>query len=251
MLLAQAAEMIHTASLVHDDVLDEATERRGQTSIPIAHGNQAAVLCGDYLLAKANLTLSEIGDSQVHMHMSQVLVELVQGEFMQLDHHSTFDNYLQKTFYKSASLMAHSCASVALLEEAPVALVNSVQEYGGHVGMAFQLKDDLLDVTGCSENMGKVAFKDLKMGLITAPTYFALEEDPQLATLIERLQGPDAKDHLASIIERIQNTRAIERTESLINSYSQRALRCIKNLTPSPASWILEEIATAVGTRNL
>merc|ERR1712137_279293 len=250
-LLAQAAEMIHTASLVHDDILDEASERRGQTALPVAHGNQAAVLCGDYLLAKANLTLSEIGNPEVHVQMSQVLVELVQGEFMQLNHFSSFQDYVKKSYYKSASMMARSCASVALLSNASEEVVQSVQEYGGHVGMSFQLKDDLLDMTGKGATMGKAPLNDLKMGLITAPTYYAMEEDPEIATLLTQSHAPHSETLVQEVVQRIEKTSAIEKTEELISEYTEKAIQSLSCLSPSPAFWILQDIAAVVGIRSL
>lgn len=159
--LAQVAEMIHTASLFHDDVIDDSDTRRGVPSAHKAHNsNKVAILAGDFLLSQSMFGLAQLGNARVVQAMATTLSELVSGELMQLrgnDDETNNDEtnndrrtirlvrYLRKTYYKTASLMANSCKSVALLGEYDDTLVTACYNYGKYIGMAFQLVDDILD----------------------------------------------------------------------------------------------------------
>lgn len=140
--LAQITEMIHIASLMHDDVLDAAHSRRGLLAAPLAFGNKAAVLSGDYLLAMASMELAKLGNLKVVETMASIIADLVHGEFMQLDVPFSsafqFDYYIEKSFRKTASLIANSCKSAALLANQPETIQDAVYEFGKGLGVAFQ-----------------------------------------------------------------------------------------------------------------
>lgn len=150
--LAEITELIHTASLLHDDVIDSADTRRGVSSVNAVFGNKLAVLAGDFLLARASVCLARLRNVPVVELLSSVIEHLVKGEVMQMKQalrseaasRAAFDMYLRKTYYKTGSLMANSCKAIALLGCYPDAVCDASFRYGMHLGIAFQLIDDLL-----------------------------------------------------------------------------------------------------------
>ncbi|XP_055003433.1 all trans-polyprenyl-diphosphate synthase PDSS1 isoform X3 [Sorex araneus] len=179
--IALIAEMIHTASLVHDDVIDDASSRRGKHTVNKIWGEKKAVLAGDLILSAASIALARIGNTTVISILTQVIEDLVRGEFLQLgskeNENERFAHYLEKTFKKTASLIANSCKAVSVLG-CPDPVVHEIAyRYGKNVGIAFQLIDDVLDFTSCSDQMGKPTSTDLKLGLATGPVLFACQQD--------------------------------------------------------------------------
>jgi hexaprenyl-diphosphate synthase len=195
--LAEITELIHTASLLHDDVIDHSVSRRGASSANIEFGNKMAVLAGDFLLGRASVALARLRDPEVTELLATVIANLVEGEFMQLkntasdDAHpiytsSTLDYYLQKTYLKSASLISKSCRAAALLGHTTPEVVEAAYQYGKNLGLAFQLVDDMLDYTVSAGELGKPAGADLELGLATAPLLFAWEGNHELGELVGR-----------------------------------------------------------------
>merc|ERR1719244_515245 len=189
-MVAIISEMIHTASLVHDDILDHAETRRGKVSVNLRWGGQKSTMAGAYILAVASKLLARTGSQEVVEILSQVLADLVQGEFQQLqtkqDEEDRFEDYINKSFNKTASLMAYSCQANAVLAEASSVEAHDAFLYGKHLGIAFQLVDDLLDFVSSADRLGKPAAADLPLGLATAPVLFASKEFPQLNEMINR-----------------------------------------------------------------
>merc|ERR1719244_2314899 len=188
-MVAIVSEMIHTASLVHDDILDHAETRRGKESINVKWDIRKSTMAGDFILSVGSKLLSQVGDKEVVVILSQVLADLVQGEFQQLENkndESRFEHYLSKSFNKTASLMAYSCRANAVLAGVNTNLVEQAFQYGRNIGIAFQLVDDLLDFVVSADQLGKPAAADLKLGLATAPVLFAAEKYPDLNQLIGR-----------------------------------------------------------------
>lgn len=195
--LAEITELIHTASLLHDDVIDHSTSRRSAPSANIAFGNKMAVLAGDFLLGRASVALARLRDSEVTELLATVIANLVEGEFMQLkntaqDEHNpmwtedTITYYLQKTYLKSASLISKSCRAAALLGQSSPAVVEAAYEYGKNLGLAFQLVDDMLDYTISTAELGKPSGADLELGLATAPLLFAWKDNSELGAMVGR-----------------------------------------------------------------
>lgn len=195
--LAEITELIHTASLLHDDVIDISMSRRGNSSANIEFGNKMAVLAGDFLLGRASVALARLRDPEVTELLATVIANLVEGEFMQLKntaldernptwHDDTISYYLQKTYLKSASLISKSCRAAALLGEHSAETVEAAYQYGKNLGLAFQLVDDMLDYTITGQELGKPAGADLELGLATAPLLFAWKENKDLGVLVGR-----------------------------------------------------------------
>lgn len=194
--LAEITEMIHAASLLHDDVIDNAETRRGAPSGNLAFGNKMAILAGDFLLGRASVALARLRDAEVVELLATVIANLVEGEFMQLKNaqnhvpgkftNDTFEYYLQKTYLKSASLISKSCRAAALLGGSTKEVADAAYEYGKNLGLSFQLVDDMLDYTVSASELGKPSASDLKLGLATAPVLFAWEQYEELGPLMER-----------------------------------------------------------------
>jgi hexaprenyl-diphosphate synthase len=195
--LAEITELIHTASLLHDDVIDHSVSRRSQPSANIEFGNKMAVLAGDFLLGRASVALARLRDPEVTELLATVIANLVEGEFMQLKNtardeknpvwtEDTVSYYLQKTYLKSASLISKSCRAAAILGQSTPEVVEAAYLYGKNLGLAFQLVDDMLDYTVSGEELGKPAGADLELGLATAPLLFAWKDNKSLGKLVGR-----------------------------------------------------------------
>ena len=208
--LAEITELIHTASLLHDDVIDTSISRRGNPSANIAFGNKMAVLAGDFLLGRASVALARLRDPEVVELLATVIANLVEGEFMQLKNtalderypvwsEETITYYLQKTYLKSASLISKSCRAAALLGEHPKEVVEAAYQYGKNLGLAFQLVDDMLDYTVSGQELGKPAGADLELGLATAPLLFAWRNNTELGTLVGRKFAEDGDVQRVSV----------------------------------------------------
>lgn len=195
--LAEITELIHTASLLHDDVIDHSQSRRSAPSANIEFGNKMAVLAGDFLLGRASVALARLRDPEVTELLATVIANLVEGEFMQLKNtardeknpswtEDTVSYYLQKTYLKSASLISKSCRAAAILGDSTPEVVEAAYLYGKNLGLAFQLVDDMLDYTISGEELGKPAGADLELGLATAPLLFAWKDNKSLGKLVGR-----------------------------------------------------------------
>ncbi|XP_013785172.1 decaprenyl-diphosphate synthase subunit 1-like, partial [Limulus polyphemus] len=250
--IALVAEMIHTASLVHDDVIDTSDTRRGKASVNLLCGQNKAILAGDFILSKAAKILARIGNEEVVIMLTQVLLDLVQGELMQLgskeDAGERFSHYLQKTFMKTASLMAYACKAVAYLGGADKTLLEGAFQYGRNLGIAFQLVDDLLDFVSSQDEMGKPAAADLKLGLATSPVLFACEKFPELNTLImRRFSHPG---DVEQAYEAVMKSEGLEQTKVLAQKHCNEALRHIDSWRESPEKRALVTIMNKVLNRK-
>ena len=250
--LAEIIEMIHTASLFHDDVIDKADTRRGVPSVNQSFGNKLAILGGDFLLSRASICSARLRNLAVVELLSTIIEHLVKGEVMQMRPSSTgtsaLEYYLRKNFYKTASLMGHSCLSAAVLGEHSEDDQRACYLYGTYVGQAFQLVDDALDFEGSTATIGKVPLADLKSGLATAPTLYAADEFPQLIPLINRkFESPG---DIEEAFELVQRSSGLARTRDLAQVHAEKAIEAITRLEPSPARDALVALACTVVVRK-
>lgn len=233
--IAMITEMIHTASLVHDDVIDGSDKRRGKTTINEVWGERKAILAGDFILSAASMALARIGDTSVVSAMSQSIEDLVLGEFMQLgskeNENERFKHYLEKTFKKTASLIANSCKSVSILVNSDPKVHEIAFEYGKNVGIVFQLVDDVLDFTSCANQLGKPSATDLKLGLATGPVLFACQQFPELHAMIMRRFS--SKGDVKRAWQYVLESDGVEQTTFLAQRYCQEAIRQLSLLRPS------------------
>jgi len=233
--LAEITEMIHTASLLHDDVLDLADTRRGRPTAHVNFGNKVAVLAGDFLLARSSLSLARLRNIEVIEMLSTVIEHLVKGEIMQMkdswEAMSSMDHYMKKTFYKTGSLTAYSCKASAILGGSNQETAEIAYEYGRHVGLAFQLVDDALDLKGDAKKLGKASQADLAQGVVTAPLLFGLQENASLEPLMRRKFSEEGDiEHAYDLLAKCG---ALERTEELAAEHAGLALEAIGKLKAS------------------
>ena len=253
--LAEISEMIHTASLFHDDVIDGSDTRRGMASVHMVFGNKMAILAGDYLLARASICLARLRNVEVVETMSTIIEHLVRGEVMQIRGSSSSDGpdenmvyYLRKNFFKTASLMANSCKSAAILADCPPELVAASYRYGKHVGMAFQLVDDVLDFEGSISSMGKPALADLKAGLATAPVMFSARQFPELEEMIDRKFANEGDVRRAQQL--VFKSDGLEQTKHLARLHAEIAMDALLELDDSPYRDSLINLANKVVSRT-
>ena len=254
--LAEISEMIHTASLFHDDVIDGADTRRGMASVHVVFGSKMAILAGDYLLARACIFLARLRNVHVVETMATIIEHLVRGEVMQMRGTSCstrgikerMQYYLEKNYYKTGSLMANSCKSAAVLGACPPELVLASYKYGKHVGMAFQLVDDVLDFEGSLSSMGKPALSDLKAGISTAPVLFAAQSFPELEALMDRKFKQDGDIDRA--VELVGASDGIERTKQLARVHAELAMESALEMSDSIHRDALINLAYKVVSRT-
>ncbi|EKV02301.1 solanesyl diphosphate synthase [Leptolyngbya sp. PCC 7375] len=249
--LAEITEMIHTASLVHDDVVDESSLRRGVPTVHSSFNNRVAVLAGDFLFAQSSWHLANLDNLTVVKLLSRVIMDLAEGEIQQglnkFDTTLSIDAYLMKSYYKTASLIANSCKSAGVLSEVSDSLAEAFYQYGRNLGLAFQVVDDILDFTGSEEVLGKPAGSDLLSGNLTAPVLYAMEETPYLVTLIERefAQSGDFDEAMALV----KASRGIERSRELASQHVKQAVHNLADLPQSEPKRALEALSSYVLSR--
>ncbi|XP_068604122.1 all trans-polyprenyl-diphosphate synthase PDSS1 [Brachionichthys hirsutus] len=250
--VAMVSEMIHAASLVHDDVIDGSNKRRGKRTINEIWGERKAILAGDFILSAASMALARIGNVAVVKAMSQIMEDLVRGEFMQLgskeNENERFKHYLEKTFKKTASLIANSCRAVSLLVNSDPDVHEIAYQYGRNVGIAFQLVDDVLDFTSGANQLGKPSAADLKLGLATGPVLFACQQFPELHAMIMRRFS--SKGDVDQAWRYVLQSDGVQQTNYLARRYCQEAIRQISGLRASPERDALIRLTEMVLTRD-
>ncbi|KAG5325912.1 DPS1 synthase, partial [Acromyrmex heyeri] len=234
--IAMISEMIHNASLLHDDIIDQSDFRRGKPSVNVVWSQKKVVMAGNYILSIACMMLSEIRNDDVTITINQFVSDLVQGEFMQLGSKETenerFAHYLTKTYRKTASLIANCMKAVAILSDVDERTIEMAFQYGRNVGLAFQLIDDLLDFVASTTAMGKPTATDLKFGLATAPVLFACEQYPELnAMIIRRFQEPG---DVEKAFELVHKSNGLEQTRFLAKKHCVEAIKIAQSFTKSP-----------------
>ncbi|UXE62403.1 MAG: solanesyl diphosphate synthase [Woronichinia naegeliana WA131] len=235
--LAEITEMIHTASLVHDDVVDEAALRRNVPTVNSLFDNRIAVLAGDFLFAQSSWYLANLENLEVVKLLSEVIRDFAEGEILQsinrFDTDLSLDAYLDKSYYKTASLIANSAKAAGVLSEVSSEMADSLYHYGRDLGLAFQIVDDILDFTTSTEILGKPAGSDLISGNITAPALYAMEEKPYLNTLIEREFSEVGDIEMA--LNLVKDSDGIWRSRELAAYHAKLAGKQLDCLKPSAA----------------
>ncbi|MEA4926834.1 MAG: polyprenyl synthetase family protein [Syntrophomonadaceae bacterium] len=245
---AVAVELIHMASLVHDDVIDHAMVRRGKESLNKRWGNHISILTGDYLFATAFNLINQHGMQAIMENVTTTIRIMCTGEIKQMslahDVTITEEKYLEKTFGKTACLFASSCKVGALAASMPGDKVSALEQYGLCLGYAYQILDDLLDFMSDSEVLGKPAGTDLLEGNITLPVIHALRSTKYgiwLRTLLE--SGIIAQNHIPQVVEALVDSQAISASLQTARQFIARGLDSLKGLPPGPALKELEYLA--------
>ncbi len=250
-------ELIHSASLLHDDVLDNSELRRKKPSVPQVWGNSAAVLGGDYLYAMATMIATECNNLEIIKTLSDTLKRMVEGQFLELAHThdwlTTQERYLEIIAAKTAALISAACACGALMAGARKGAISQLREFGLNLGIAFQLMDDLLDYTSSKEEFGKPVGKDLREGKITLPLIYFLCES--VKTEVDKLQDLFGNKKAADgdyqrLITKVREKGVIKRIREEAEGYVKRAAGFLDALPESGPKQDLLDLGHYIITRR-
>lgn len=255
MPLAMALELIHMASLVHDDVVDASLTRRGRPTVKAEWGNTVSVATGDYLFAKSLELIAQINNSEISRIFAEVSIEMSQGEIQQIKCSFDTEQNLKQYYYrirrKTALLISASCKLGGLISEAPRREVWALGMYGHALGIAFQIVDDILDLTAKTADIGKPVGGDLRQGIMTLPMILALKSSAESAEL-ERLLGKRDKSdtEIEKAIKLIGESGAIEESMHWVNRYVDKAKKHLGELPSGATREALDKLAEFVRVRN-
>lgn len=251
--VAVALELIHMASLVHDDVIDDAEIRRGKQTIKAKWDNRIAMYTGDYIFAKGMELMTNIENPIAHKILSKTIVELCIGEIEQIKDKYRFDqnlrDYLLRIKRKTALLIAASCQLGAVAAGADEKIHRMLYRFGYFVGMSYQITDDCLDFTGTEKELGKPAGGDLLQGNVTLPVLIAMKNE-QIRSEIVKVNEGMTHAEMQRIIHIIKESGAIEESLAISNQYLDKALECLNELPNNRARKTLQDIALFIGKRK-
>ena len=254
---AVAVEMIHAATMIHDDVVDSASTRRGKASVNSEWSNQIAVLMGDFLLSRALCILVDLNHPLALQTVSRATERLSQGEIFEIQigrqTDTREDSYLGMVSDKTASLMAASCQLGPILVGAPAEIIEAMGHYGEDLGQAFQIADDILDFTGDAVTLGKPVGQDLYEDKITLPLIYALSAAPapQREAMKARLGKPDKTEaDRQEIVRFVERYEGVAAASTKARQSAARAQECLKVLEPSPAREALKLAVRLVVERD-
>ena len=253
--LAAVVEFIHTATLLHDDVVDESTLRRGRLTANEVFGNPASVLVGDFLYSRAFQMMVEAGDMRIMRTLAEATNVIAEGEVLQLmnmhDAALSEEGYLRVIRSKTAKLFEASARLAALLAQSSPAVEQHCAAYGQALGTAFQVIDDVLDYDGDALEMGKNLGDDLREGKVTLPLIIAMQRgnDAERATIRQAVETGDI-GQMAQIIAIVQRTGALQATRDAAATEAQRALDALQTMPQNPYSGALEQLASQLLARR-
>ena len=253
--VAVALELIHMATLVHDDVIDDAATRRGQPTVKAKWDEKMAMYTGDYILGKALSVIAELDEPDIHRILSHAMVQMVIGEMEQLRMFYRLDqsvrDYLLRIRRKTALLIAVSCQLGAMAAGVPHPMANRLYAYGYNAGMAFQIRDDILDFQGTEKQLGKPPGSDMRQGNITLPVLYAMK-DPAVRTAVENAAryGTTDEDALKRAIAMVRRHPGIKEADALSRRYVGKAVRALSALPDSSAKDDFKAIAKFLADRT-
>ncbi|UII54639.1 heptaprenyl diphosphate synthase component II [Cytobacillus spongiae] len=251
--VAVSLELIHMASLVHDDVVDDAELRRGKPTIKAKWDNRIAMYTGDYIFARSLELITTINKPEAHQILAHTIVEVCIGEIEQIKDKYRVDqhlkDYLRRIKRKTALLIAASCQLGAIASGVDEKLHKKLFQFGYYVGMSFQITDDILDFTATEKELGKPAGSDLLQGNITLPVLFAMEDDKIRAEVAKVNESMKPED-IQTLIQSIKDSGAIQKSIQMSNQYLDKALAILDELPQNRAKKTLRDIARFIGNRK-
>ena len=233
--LAAVIELLHTATLVHDDIIDNSGLRRGKKTVNLAWSNSHGVLIGDFIYSKAFMLMNEIGNLKVIDELSSATNKIAEGELMQLANKHNLDISLSQlkkiSYYKTGRLFEASAKSAAMLSGKSASFIENISKAAKLIGIVFQVRDDLLDYGISERDIGKPEMQDILEDKITYPLYFALKSSSKKDTLkiLKKLKNKDFS--LEDISDFVSSSSAFNKCNSLIESYSNEISKCINKLS--------------------
>ncbi|MBB1331641.1 MULTISPECIES: octaprenyl diphosphate synthase [unclassified Pseudoalteromonas] len=254
--LATIVEFIHTATLLHDDVVDESNLRRGTPTANAEFGNAASVLVGDFIYTRSFQLMVGIGKMQVMQILADATNVIAEGEVLQLmncnDPDTTEDSYMQVIYSKTAKLFEAATGLAAIITEKDDSTLQALNLYGMHLGTAFQLVDDVLDYNADAEQLGKNIGDDLAEGKPTLPLLYAMRHGNagQVQLIRDAIEHSNGMDHLEAILSALNETKALEFTMNKANEEADKAIACLSVLDESPYKEALVSLARIAVDRN-
>lgn len=251
--LAAALELIHMATLVHDDVVDEADARRGKPTVRALWGNEVSTHTGDYVLAKALIQVSGYDRPLISRVLSGTCVKMCEGEIIQMHgiYQANLRNYLHRIQCKTACLIESSCKLGAVAAGAPDAIHHPLGRFGHYLGMAFQVTDDILDMVADESRLGKRVGGDLRQGIVTIPVIYALNRGGSAAERLREIVENRSKTE-TEVEEAIELTRelgGIDYGRHIAGAYLEKSIQQLKRLPDVPARESLRQIAEFIQIR--
>ena len=256
MPLAVAVEIVHMASLMHDDVIDEADLRRGVETVNSKWGNRIAILSGDYMFAQAFQTVSdEHYEEKVALRMAQLICGLSSGEILQdaamFSTDISIDEYYLRIEKKTAEFLAVCCELGSMVSGADTDTVKALHDYGYSLGMAFQITDDLLDLTGAATVIGKPAGNDIRQGVITLPVIRALKTSPDAAELLKIVTDENMSDEmLQRALEIVRASDGEIYSQQQVERFLKDAENAIKDVVPDDLYGEFIKVARFIAKRD-
>lgn len=252
--MATAVEMLHIASLVHDDTVDDSDLRRGRATVSNLWGRNAAVLVGDYIFAASATFVCDTGNVRVIKRFAETIMELSSGELQEMsqsfDPNQNMEHYLSRIYNKTASLFTTAGESGAILSGTSEENVSALKNYGYNLGMAFQIVDDILDFEGTEQEFGKPVGSDLAHGTVTLPTLIAMDTHPEKNFLESLFESPADEVLLNRALQAIQSPAVIDKAYAVADKYCKAALESLEVLPQTPSRASLEEIVGFVTVRR-
>ena len=242
-------EYIHAASLLHDDVLDNAEIRRNKPSVNNLWGNNAAVLGGDFLCSKASSLFVDSGNFRFMKKITDMTMQMTEGQVLELIHTNDWnvgrDEYLEIITAKTAALISAACACGAIISGADMEKVRALENFGRNMGIAFQLMDDLLDYTSSVDVVGKPVCKDLREGKITLPLIYTLEkleksERERFQSMFKDRKIPE--EDYEDLIDMVRSKGALDEVRDEAEYYTNEAAGCLSQFFDSPVKRHLLEL---------
>ena len=251
--LAASVELLHTATLVHDDVIDRAATRRGRPTVNSAFHNSTTVMLGDYLFAHAADQVVRTDNMRVVRLFSETLMIMAKGEIRQdltaYDGRQTIRDYLQRIGGKTASLFATACEGGAIVSGQPDEWSQAFRDYGYNFGMAFQIVDDILDFTGNEDEMGKPVGSDLMQGTLTLPSLLLMDRS-QKSNAVQRYFARPARDRLAQAVQSVLDSGVAEESYEMAKDFCTRARDSLGVLPDIGDRQTLEDLTTYILKRR-
>lgn len=253
---AVSIELIHMATLVHDDVIDNASLRRGKPTVRAIYDNRTAMYAGDYILACALESITRINNPKVHQVLSKTIVEVCIGEIEQIKYKFFWDqnlrDYLRRIRRKTAILIAACCKVGAIIAGLSEHAADKLYKYGYYLGMSFQITDDILDFTATEKQLGKPVGNDLIQGNITLPVLEA-KKDGRFSNFLKKLISKEdriSSEDIKELIRIMKEADAINASYRMSNRYLDKALESLETLPDKKAKQTLAEIARYLGRRK-
>jgi geranylgeranyl pyrophosphate synthase len=255
--LSVALEMVHLATLVHDDIVDNATTRRGIPTVNAQYGNNVAILLGDYLFAKTAGLVAEVEDFRIDRLFSETVARICEGTIIELlsarQMNLSVDAYIERISRKTACLMTACCKGGATVSGGSDAQIALMEQFGLNLGIAFQIVDDVLDYTGSDDSIGKPAGNDLLQGLVTLPLIYALEDshDDRYEQATRALADPERHaDDVRAVVHWVRTSSAISASLDMARHYGARARAALSEFASSPERDVLDELVDFVVARS-